>query len=129
MKKSALFFVFLLAGCATPADKIVTALNHSGFPQNAGTTVSAASPEKLQHLHADNKDAIAAYTSEIKSTCTNNIRKEDVLNTRSKAQPAFKALTKLEQFNALNDTYLKQKNLAGLIEIHNALAPLANTLS
>ncbi|WMY74017.1 hypothetical protein RHD99_21715 [Buttiauxella selenatireducens] len=124
-KKSILLFTLILAGCANPGDDKVEALNTLDFQASPKTsTVANGNPVELESLHNINQKAIASLTSEIKAAHVNGLRSDDVLANRDGIDNVFQALTRLEEFNELNNIYLKDQNKNGLVQIGNALKPL-----
>ena len=124
-KKSILLFTLILAGCANPGDDKVEALNTLDFQASPKTSATAnGNPVELESLHNINQQAIASLTSEIKAAHVNGLRSDDVLANRDGIDNVFQALTRLEEFNELNNIYLKDQNKNGLVQIGNALKPL-----
>ncbi|WBM70307.1 hypothetical protein OH773_19540 [Buttiauxella sp. WJP83] len=124
-KKSILLFTLILAGCANPGDDKVEALNTLDFQASPKTAATAnGNPVELESLHNINQQAIASLTSEIKAAHVNGLRSDDVLANRDGIDNVFQALTRLEEFNELNNIYLKDQNKNGLVQIGKALKPL-----
>lgn len=124
-KKSILLFTLILAGCANPGDDKVEALNTLDFQASPKTSATAnGNPVELESLHNINQQAIASLTSEIKAAHVNGLRSDDVLANRDGIDNVFQALTRLEEFNELNNIYLKDQNKNGLVQIGKALKPL-----
>ncbi|TNV14037.1 hypothetical protein FH968_20840 [Buttiauxella sp. B2] len=124
LKKYILLFTFVIAGCANPGDETVEALNTLEFQPGVMSTATNSNSEELKSLHTANKKAISSLTKEIKSARVDNLRSVDVFDNRHGIDNVFQALTKLEQFDELNNIYLKDQNKEGLVQINKALKPI-----
>lgn len=125
LKKNLLIFTFILVGCANPGDESVEALNTLEFQPGVISPAINSNPEELKSLHAANKKAITRLTTEIKAARVDHLRSVDVFDNRYGINDVFHALTKLEEFDELNNIYLKDQNKNGLSQINNALKPIA----
>lgn len=125
LKKSILVLAFVLAGCAQPQDEKVEALNTIDFYATPSTSATAKNnPVELESLHKTNQQAIASLTAEIKAARVDDLKSDEVFNTRSGIENVFQALTRLEEFGELNNIYLKDQNKNGLMQIGKVLKPL-----
>lgn len=124
LKKYILLLTFVIAGCANPGDEKVEALNSLEFQPGVMSTATNSNPEELKSLYTANKKAISSLTTEIKSARVDHLRSADVFDNRDGIDTVFQALTKLEQFDELNNIYLKDKNKEGLARINKALKPI-----
>lgn len=124
LKKLTLLLACLLAGCANHTDETIATLNKIALPALTTSAADLTAPAELQSLHADNHALIVSLTSAIKQQKTNDARTADVLDPNSEVHAAFKALTRLEEMNQLNELYLKEHNGTGLAAIGRALQPL-----
>ena len=125
LKKSILVLAFVLAGCAQPQDEKVEALNSIDFDATPSTSAMAKNnPVELESLHKTNQQAIASLTAEIKAARVDDLKSDEVFNTRSGIENVFQALTRLEEFGELNNIYLKDQNKNGLMQIGKVLKPL-----
>ena len=129
LKKFVLVFTFVIAGCANPGDETVEALNTLEFHPGTMSPAINSSPEELQTLHTSNKEVITRLTTEIKAARVDNLRSVDVFDNRYGIDDVFQALTRLEQFDELNNTYLKDQNKDGLVLIGKALKPIKEKTS
>ncbi|HKM95451.1 MAG TPA: hypothetical protein VJY99_01885 [Buttiauxella sp.] len=126
LKKSILVLAFVLAGCAQPQDEKVEALNTIDFYATPSTSATAKNnPVELESLHKTNQQAIASLTAEIKAARVDDLKSDEVFNTRSGIENVFQALTRLEEFGELNNIYLKDQNKNGLMQIGKVLKPLS----
>lgn len=129
LKKFVLVFTIVIAGCANPGDETVEALNTLEFHPGTMSPAINSTPEELQTLHTSNKEVITRLTTEIKAARVDNLRSVDVFDNRYGIDDVFQALTRLEQFDELNNTYLKDQNKDGLVLIGNALKPIKEKTS
>ncbi|MGB3254336.1 MULTISPECIES: hypothetical protein [Buttiauxella] len=129
LKKFVLVFTFVIAGCANPGDEAVEALNTLEFHPGTMSPAINSTPEELQTLHTSNKEVITRLTTEIKAARVDNLRSVDVFDNRYGIDNVFQALTRLEQFDELNNTYLKDQNKDGLVQIGKALKPIKEKTS
>jgi hypothetical protein len=125
LKKNLLIFTFILVGCANPGDETVEALNTLEFQPGVISPAINSNPKELKSLHVANKKAITSLTTEIKAARVNHLRSVDVFDNRYGIDDVFQALTKLEEFDELNNIYLKDQNKNGLVQINKALKPIA----
>ncbi|OAT15174.1 hypothetical protein [Buttiauxella noackiae] len=129
LKKFVFIFTFVIAGCANPGDETVEALNTLEFHPDTMSQALNSTPEELQTLHSSNKEVITRLTVEIKAARVDNLRSVDVFDNRYGIDDVFQALTRLEEFNELNNTYLKDQNKDGLVQIGKALKPIKEKTS
>ncbi|WP_310606991.1 hypothetical protein [Buttiauxella brennerae] len=130
LKKFVLIFTVVIVGCANPADETVEALNTLEF--QPGTVMSPAAnsnPEELKTLHNTNKQVISSLTAKIKAARVDHLRTDDVFDNRYGIDNVFQALTRLEQFDELNNLYLQDNNKDGLVQINKALKPITEKTS
>jgi hypothetical protein len=129
LKKFVLIFTFVIVGCANPADETVEALNTLEFQPGTMSPATNSSPDELKSLHSTNQQVIANLTTEIKAARVDHLRSVDVFDNRYGIDNVFQALTRLEEFDELNNIYLKDNNKDGLVQIKKALKPITEKTS
>ncbi|PBI80443.1 hypothetical protein A9993_12200 [Rahnella victoriana] len=125
LKKSLISSVFFIISCASQTDETINTINSLKLPTvNSAPETGSYSLNELTQQHIINQDSIRHISDKIKLARTNHIRAEDVMDTRTDINKVFQALTQLEQAKELNDLYLKEKNMTGLLKIGETLKPL-----
>lgn len=129
LKKCLLILAFAVTGCANSGGGKVEALNNLNFPSSTSTPAPYGNQAELESLHSANKQTIASLTNEIKATRVKDLKGTEVFDSRSGIDEVFQALTRLEQFNELNDIYYKDQNKSGLAHIGEILKPITREAS
>lgn len=78
----------------------------------------------VMNCYKDNATQLSALQYSLKENMDDDISPSEVLDTHSDAHRVFTALSKLEQISAMNETYRKEGNVAGLKAINEMLKPL-----
>ncbi|RJT43350.1 hypothetical protein [Rahnella woolbedingensis] len=128
MKKIMMLLALILAGCSSPEAQTVHAINTLSYPtrtaQQPASVTANISPDDLENQYSSNELLILRLRSKIKAASTDKIRTEEVFDTHTDVAQAFNALSRLEQFQALNTVYYSEKDMKGMDEIHQKLSPL-----
>lgn len=128
MKKTMILLAFILAGCSSPEAQTIQSINALSFPartseQPVSVTAKISSGD-LENQYSSNQLIILRLRAEIKAARTDKIRTDEVFDTHTDVAQAFNALSRLEQFEALNTVYYSEKDIKGMDEIHQKLSPL-----
>ncbi|CAM3787079.1 hypothetical protein RABR111495_12075 [Rahnella bruchi] len=128
MKKTIILLAVILTGCSSHEAQTIQSINALSYPvrtteQPANVTAKISSGD-LENLYSSNELLILRLRSEIKAARTDKIRTDEVFDTHTDVAKAFDALSRLEQFEALNTVYYSEKDMKGMGEIHQKLSPL-----
>ncbi|MEH0887289.1 hypothetical protein [Enterobacter sp. UNJFSC 003] len=122
----ALLSLIVLTACSTSQPDKVEKINRLHIPLVLpGEKPPAVEPSHIASLYRQNQQQINQLTSSLKEHYLQNATAKDIFTEDSPVQPVYASLTKLEQLDMINQQYLKDKNEAGLQNIHIALKPLA----
>lgn len=128
MKKTIILLAVILTGCSSHETQTIQSINALSYPvrtteQPANVTAKISSGD-LENQYSSNQLIILRLRAEIKAARTDKIRTDEVFDTHTDVAQAFNALSRLEQFEALNTVYYSEKDIKGMNEIHQKLSPL-----
>lgn len=88
---------------------------------------TAADNAEVVNCFKDNAARISKLQYSLKTNMGDDVKPSEIFDTHSDAHRVFTALSKLEQISAMNETYRKEGNVAGLKAINEMLKPLNTT--
>lgn len=114
-----------LIGCSTPAPNKVEQINTLHIPLVLpGAKALPVPASHTASLYNSNKQDIDSLTVALKKQYLQDVKTQDVFTEDSDIQPVYASLSKLEALGMVNQQYLKEKNEAGLQQIHLVLKPI-----
>jgi hypothetical protein len=117
--------ILLLAGCSTSSStNAVNEIQEMTLPVVHSQNSASAEGNAIMDCYKENAQRISKLEFSLKSNMLQNVKPDEVLDTHSDAHRVYIALSKLEQIAAMNETYRKDGNMAGLKAINQVLQPL-----
>ncbi|MBB1202538.1 hypothetical protein EGM70_19850 [Enterobacteriaceae bacterium 89] len=116
--------ILLLAGCSSSSSTAVNQIQTMPIPVVQPQNTAAADSATLTSCYKENARRISELEFTLKSNMLQGVKPAEVLDTHSDAHRVFAALSKLEQISAMNESYHKEGNVAGLKAINQVLQPL-----
>lgn len=116
-------FTLLLTACSSTPPPMLTKIDSLEIPvvQNVSSTTS---PAEMTSLHQKNKSIIDNLTLTLKTDYLLDVKTADIFDDHSQAHQVYQTLSKLDQIRLVNNFYLKEKNMDGLVKVNNSLASL-----
>lgn len=120
--------ILMLMACSS-SSSLTTAneIQEMPVPVVHGQNNSAADSATVTNCYKDNAERLSKLQYSLKSDMGNDVTTSEIFDTKSDAHRVFTALSKLEQISAMNETYRKEGNVAGLKAINEMLKPLNTT--
>ena len=117
--------ILLLAGCSSsPSLNTVNEIQDMAVPVVHAQHATAAENSTVTNCYKDNATRLSQLQYSLKSTMLQDVKPSEIFDTHSDAHRVYTALSKLEQISAMNETYRKEGNIAGLKAINEMLKPL-----
>jgi len=114
-----------LTACSAAHPDKVEQINHLQIPLVLpGEKPPEVQASHIASLYQSNKQNIRTLTSGLKKYYLQGTSSKDIFIEDSPVQRVYASLTRLEQLDIINQQYLKEKNEAGLQNIHSVLQPL-----
>jgi hypothetical protein len=85
---------------------------------------STTSPAEMTSLHQENKSIIDNLTLTLKTDYLLDVKTADIFDDHSQAHQVYQTLSKLDQIRLVNNLYLKEKNMDGLVKVNSSLVSL-----
>lgn len=116
-------FTLLLTACSSTPPPILTKIDSLEIPvvQNISSTTS---PVEMTSLHQENKSIIDNLTLTLKTDYLLDVKTADIFDDHSQAHQVYQTLSKLDQIRLVNNLYLKEKNMDGLVKVNSSLVSL-----
>lgn len=116
-------FTLLLTACSSTPPPMLTKIDSLEIPvvQNISSTTS---PVEMTSLHQENKSIIDNLTLTLKTDYLLDVKTADIFDNHSQAHQVYQTLSKLDQIRLVNNLYLKEKNMDGLVKVNSSLASL-----
>lgn len=116
-------FTLLLTACSSTPPPILTKIDSLEIPvvQNISSTTS---PVEMTSLHQENKSIIDNLTLTLKTDYLLDVKTADIFDNHSQAHQVYQTLSKLDQIRLVNNLYLKEKNMDGLVKVNSSLVSL-----
>lgn len=116
-------FTLLLTACSSTPPPMLTKIDSLEIPvvQNVASTTS---PTEMTSLHQENKSIIDNLTLTLKTDYLLDVKTADIFDNHSQAHQVYQTLSKLDQIRLVNNLYLKEKNMDGLVKVNSSLVSL-----
>lgn len=116
-------FTLLLTACSSTPPPMLTKIDSLEIPvvQNVSSTTS---PAEMTSLHQKNKSIIDNLTLTLKTDYLLDVKTADIFDDHSQAHQVYQTLSKLDQIRLVNNLYLKEKNMDGLVKVNSSLVSL-----
>ncbi|MGO3395816.1 MAG: hypothetical protein ACTINL_04870 [Serratia proteamaculans] len=116
-------FTLLLTACSSTPPPMLTKIDSLEIPvvQNISSTTS---PAEMISLHQENKSIIDNLTLTLKTDYLLDVKTADIFDDHSQAHQVYQTLSKLDQIRLVNNLYLKEKNMDGLVKVNSSLVSL-----
>ncbi|WEJ85049.1 hypothetical protein [Kluyvera intermedia] len=116
-------FTLLLTACSSTPPPMLTKIDSLEIPvvQNVASTTS---PAEMTSLHQENKSIIDNLTLTLKTDYLLDVKTADIFDDHSQAHQVYQTLSKLDQIRLVNNLYLKEKNMDGLVKVNSSLISL-----
>ncbi|MEZ2583074.1 hypothetical protein AB2B46_07990 [Kluyvera intermedia] len=116
-------FTLLLTACSSTPPPMLTKIDSLEIPvvQNISSTTS---PAEMTSLHQENKSIIDNLTLTLKTDYLLDVKTADIFDNHSQAHQVYQTLSKLDQIRLVNNLYLKEKNMDGLVKVNSSLVSL-----
>lgn len=116
-------FTLLLTACSSTPPPMLTKIDSLEIPvvQNVSSTTS---PAEMTSLHQENKSIIDNLTLTLKTDYLLDVKTADIFDDHSQAHQVYQTLSKLDQIRLVNNLYLKEKNMDGLVKVNSSLISL-----
>ena len=116
-------FTLLLTACSSTPPPMLTKIDSLEIPvvQNISSTTS---PAEMTSLHQENKSIIDNLTLTLKTDYLLDVKTADIFDDHSQAHQVYQTLSKLDQIRLVNNLYLKEKNMDGLVKVNSSLVSL-----
>ncbi|MEZ2600929.1 hypothetical protein [Kluyvera intermedia] len=116
-------FTLLLTACSSTPPPMLTKIDSLEIPvvQNISSTTS---PVEMTSLHQENKSIIDNLTLTLKTDYLLDVKTADIFDNHSQAHQVYQTLSKLDQIRLVNNLYLKEKNMDGLVKVNSSLVSL-----
>lgn len=116
-------FALLLTACSSTPPPMLTKIDSLEIPvvQNVSSTTS---PAEMTSLHQKNKSIIDNLTLTLKTDYLLDVKTADIFDDHSQAHQVYQTLSKLDQIRLVNNFYLKEKNMDGLVKVNSSLVSL-----
>jgi hypothetical protein len=116
-------FTLLLTACSSTPPPMLTKIYSLEIPvvQNISSTTS---PVEMTSLHQENKSIIDNLTLTLKTDYLLDVKTADIFDNHSQAHQVYQTLSKLDQIRLVNNLYLKEKNMDGLVKVNSSLVSL-----
>lgn len=116
-------FTLLLTACSSTPPPMLTKIDSLEIPvvQNVSSTTS---PAEMTSLHQKNKSIIDNLTLTLKTDYLLDVKTADIFDDHSQAHQVYQTLSKLDQIRLVNNFYLKEKNMDGLVKVNSSLVSL-----
>jgi hypothetical protein len=116
-------FTLLLTACSSTPPPMLTKIDSLEIPvvQNISSTTS---PVEMTSLHQENKSIIDNLTLTLKTDYLLDVKTADIFDNHSQAHQVYQTLSKLDQIRLVNNLYLKEKNMDGLVKVNSSLISL-----
>ncbi|MFU0913039.1 hypothetical protein [Kluyvera intermedia] len=116
-------FTLLLTACSSTPPPMLTKIDSLEIPvvQNISSTTS---PVEMTSLHQENKSIIDNLTLTLKTDYLLDVKTADIFDDHSQAHQVYQTLSKLDQIRLVNNLYLKEKNMDGLVKVNSSLVSL-----
>lgn len=116
-------FTLLLTACSSTPPPMLTKIDSLEIPvvQNISSTTS---PVEMTSLHQENKSIIDNLTLTLKTDYLLDVKTADIFDNHSQVHQVYQTLSKLDQIRLVNNLYLKEKNMDGLVKVNSSLVSL-----
>lgn len=120
--------IFMLAACSSSSSlTTVNEIRDMPVPVVHAQNNPAADTTAVNNCYKENATRLSELQHTLKTNMGDDVKTSEVFDTTSDAHRVFTALSKLEQISAMNETYRKEGNIAGLKAINEMLKPLKAT--
>lgn len=116
-------FTLLLTACSSSHPPVLSKIDSLQIPV-VHNVASTAPPAEMASLHQKNKSIIDNLTLTLKTDYLLDVKTADIFDDHSQAHQVYLSLSKLDQIRLVNNFYLKEKNMDGLIKVNDCLISL-----
>ena len=116
-------FALLLTACSSSPPPILSKIDSLPIPV-VHNVASTTPPAEMASLHQKNKTIIDNLTLTLKTDYLLDVKTAEIFDDHSQAHQVYLSLSKLDQIRLVNNFYLKEKNMDGLVKVNDSLASL-----
>ncbi|MDX6020567.1 hypothetical protein SIL08_09815 [Scandinavium sp. V105_16] len=120
--------ILMLTACSSSSSlTTVNEIRDMPVPVVHAQNNPTADTTAVNNCYKENATRLSELQYTLKTNMGDDVKTSEVFDTKSDAHRVFTALSKLEQISAMNETYRKEGNIAGLKAINEMLKPLKAT--
>ncbi|MGU3414761.1 hypothetical protein ACLBW2_16240 [Enterobacteriaceae bacterium C23F] len=117
--------IFMLTACSNSSSlNTANEIQEMSVPVVHEQNSTAVNNRDVTNCYKDNAQRLSKLQFSLKSHLGEDVSPSEIFDTHSDAHRVYVALSKLEQISAMNETYHKEGNVAGLKAINEMLKPV-----